>query len=135
MAELITPQLKDVVLRHFVENNQVNVTFQVWYGEPIQGIEFSTVEAFINQFQKLSLMSLVAPHAKGNYYLLNVEAHDFINRGGFYGQEILFQKSVEDLLVELKKVDSPLVDNKLDHMEKITTIIANITSFLAALRV
>jgi len=58
-----------------------------------------------------------------------LKPHDFYNRGGFYGQEDLFQKNVEKLLLEVERLE--IIDSSSKN--KFSDIRKNIDKYLSIL--
>ncbi|WP_298032095.1 hypothetical protein [uncultured Alistipes sp.] len=59
---------------------------------------------------------------------VSADAHDFYNRGGFAGQEMLLKANIEKLGLELDKLAKDLTPEHLASAEKIASIGAAIMS-------
>jgi len=127
MVQLITPELKDAVLDYIIENCPFGDPAEISRTVVIHGLNDKVLFALLKQFEQIGLVARYVFTSDNHIFYLQIKAHDFKQRGGFYGQEMLFQKSVEDLLFEIEKVKPSLTE----QAEKITTIISNITGFLA----
>jgi len=105
----ITPQVKDLVLTHLVDNNEVGALVEIKHGESIHGVTGDTLEAMIRQFEKLGLLRFDSGGSFTNssvIFWINLDAHDLLNEGGFYGRYQLFQANIEKLLTEVDKLDA-----------------------------
>lgn len=102
---LISPELKDVILRHLVEKYEVESIGSLRRNQAIANIDGNTLNGILTQFDSLGLIQLT--HTQDSFiFEVKMEAHDFIQRGGFYGYELLFKSNVEKLLIELEKLQA-----------------------------
>jgi hypothetical protein len=82
------------------------------------------------QFTRYGLIEVLSFNRRYLYVYVNIEADDCIGRGGFFGQEVLFQKSVEDLFTEIEEIKPSLGVN----VERLSTIAANLLTFYGLLK-
>lgn len=126
---IITPAIKDMLLNHFVDNNSIGQLIDLPRDQYLLGISGDELESITKQFIKLGLLKDWGSSRDSITISVNVESHDFIGRGGFYGQEILFQKNVEKIIWEIEKLESNVVNNK----PEIQTIKENIIQYMGLL--
>ena len=125
----ISPQAKDLVLTYLVDNNEVGALVEIKYDASIHGVTGDTLVAMIRQFEKLGLLRF---DSRGSFtnssviFWINLDAHDLLNEGGFYGRYQLFQANVEKLLTEVDKLDAK--DVKVGA--ELKTIRTNLKDFL-----
>lgn len=139
---LITPQTKDVILREILENRETG-ELAGWNTEnALCGVSGNLLGAVINQFVKLGLFGRPIDRngqaqVGGNgyvFFIVNVDAHDFLLRGGFYGQEELFKNTVERLLLQVEKLEAKDPEGDItikpirEKIEKYISILANLAS-------
>ena len=130
MVALITPEQKDAILSIFLENAGSKREVNVGY-EPFEHlVSYEQLEAIVLQFERLGFIEVYQLRETEIYAGIRPEADQFMQRGGFYGQEILFQQSVEILLSELEKA-KPLFAKQA---EKVVSAIGNVYSFLALVK-
>lgn len=114
---LITPQIKDLVLMYFVEKYEVGAIVDVKRDEEIHGFSDDSLDSFLRHFEKLGLFRFPKQgHATNSSFIfyINLEAHDLILEGGFYGKYQLFQANVEKIFTELDKIDDTVVKEGFD---------------------
>lgn len=115
MKKLISPKDKDNVLKFFV---QLGPVWQSRFFSPeiqVPGYDYEEVVLLLQQFEKLGLVDK-AVHTLGGFvdFRITLEAHDFIQRGGFSVQEMALQKNLDELLDHLLKFKTS--DCKTDTM-------------------
>ena len=131
---MITPELKDKILSTLCSWEEL------YPGEltPINTAEFlrkvevdsRTALSILDYFQHIGLIGeLNYRHSSPTFYVIvYTNAFDICNRGGFVVQEQLFQKEVEKLLLEIKRLKPALGDKA----EQITTIANNLAGIAGA---
>ncbi|WP_169720025.1 hypothetical protein [Dyadobacter alkalitolerans] len=131
---MITAEVKDLVLRYLVENFEVGDQRVITESHLIHGITGGQLLGIIEQFGRMKLVECDSQATLAASFLLvslNVDAHDFIQHGGFYGRYELFQKNVEKLLWEVEKlerVDGPQQQQVGDIRKKIGEYLGIIAS-------
>ena len=139
---LIAPQLKDIILKELVETHEVGSLSVINRTDSICGVEGDTLAEIINQFVRKGLFRYsIDRNGKTQsgtkdsiMFWINVDAHDFILRGGFYGQEDLFRSTVERLLLQVEKLEEKetkgetQIKNIRENIEKYLSIISNLGS-------
>ena len=137
---LIDPQLKDIILKELVETHEVGSLSVIKRTDNICGIGGDTLAEIINQFVRKGLFRYSIDRngktqsgtSDSIMFWINVDAHDFILRGGFYGQEDLFKSTVERLLLQVEKLEAKepegeiKIKNIRENIEKYLSIIANL---------
>ena len=119
---MITPELKDKVLKVFIESNAISFAFDRHELSRDLLIPIDVLDAIIKQFEKLKLVDATRCLGGTFHITLSAEAFDVFNRGGFVAQENTLQKEVEKLLLEIEHLKPTLGDKA----EKITTIANNL---------
>lgn len=112
----ITPQIKDLVLKHFVDNYEVGAIVDLRRETEIHGIAGHALESLIRYFERQGLLRFdkAGFTSSGWLFYVNIEAHDLIDlEGGFYGRFQLFQTNIEKLYLELDKLEPQ--DAKKSH--------------------
>lgn len=126
---LITPQLKDEILKYIVESNDLPIDIN--YDEFAQKLFVSPVilSLIIEQFTD---MNLIKPneYIGGCLVWITAKAHDFISHGGFVAQEELLRNNIEKLELEIKMLSKELEPKYLDRLEKIMSLGNNIVGAL-----
>lgn len=84
MSTLITPELKDVVLRYLIDKCEFGYALQVSYLTGIENIQGGALVAILDQFKRKGLISMKSSNQTALVHI-EMEAHDFIQQGGFYG--------------------------------------------------
>ncbi|WP_254562008.1 hypothetical protein [Dyadobacter diqingensis] len=126
---LITPAIKDTLLNHFVENYSLGQLIDLPRDQNLLGLSGGELASLTNQFVKMDLVKEWGSTRDSITISLNVESHDFIGRGGFYGQEILFQKNVEKIIWEIDRFEVSDVIKK----PEIQSIKENIIQYMGLL--
>ncbi|MFI3302769.1 MAG: hypothetical protein SNI18_06330 [Rikenellaceae bacterium] len=129
---MITPKIKDDVLRSFIQFGmrcETNVRkdcsdFNLTYEE---------YDALIRQFEELNLLNARRCLGGRTIIQLNVNAHDLINRGGFYAQEELLKANIEKLSLELQSLVKQLEPSLAKKAKEILSLGANILSATSVL--
>jgi hypothetical protein len=125
---IVTPVLKDNVLNCLCES----LSFEQFSQLDIEALlqetqtDFETLQAILNQFQRLGFISDLNMRYSALSFCLHLEASDFKNRGGFYAQEEVLKLNLEKLLLEIEN----LKPNFPDKLENFTSIASNIVSCL-----
>jgi len=129
---MITPELKDKILSALCSWEDLYPEEQT----PINTAEFlrkvevdsRTALSILNYFQRIGIIGeLNFRYSSPTFCLIvNTEAFDISNRGGFVVQEQLLQKEVEKLLLEIKRLKPTLGDKA----EQITTIANNLAGII-----
>ena len=135
MLPLITSKMQDDTLRWLCENvRPEEMTAFDW-----QGLLNST--GLDEETADLTLISLKDQGLIGNNYnferigpalLLKIEAHKFLQRGGFTVLDALNEANMQKLLYELETLKKQLQPDQLETFNKVTTIMASITTVIAA---
>lgn len=126
----ITPELKDRVLNELLDtSNGGQIMLETYERTMFLDLSDDILEMLLNYFATNKLINL---NGGIGFFMVQpcVEAHDLKNRGGFVGQEILFKQNIEKLLLEIES----LKQSAPDTFEKITSIVANLTTFLYTIK-
>ncbi|KAA6438834.1 hypothetical protein FEM33_15555 [Dyadobacter flavalbus] len=130
---LITPQLKDAFLQHIVSEYNVGQIIEWPREQNILGLDKYAIAEMINHFVRIKLFRYSIdrngkpqPGTKDSIiFFINMEAHDFIQEGGFYGKYQLLQKNIEKLLYEVEKLEHAGIKTEND----LQTIRKNIVEY------
>ena len=126
---LLTADVKDLVLRHLVENCNLGEGVGLIVDNAIGGISGDQLHAVLEQFGDLDLIDFDGYQSTDRSWVLirvKLTAHDFIHEGGFYGKYELFKNNVEKLLLEVEKLEG--TDANKD--KKFTNIKGKIAEYL-----
>lgn len=134
MNHLVTPELYDSLLNFLLKNvalGEVEDFESEQSPIPVpEGISNAMLTAILEFFRDSGFIGLHGYGSNVDSYLfgisISVKAIDYQRHGGFVGQEVLFKQNIEKLLLELED----LKPSSAEKAEKITTIVANIGSFL-----
>lgn len=127
--KLITPQIKDDVLRYLVSSYDLPIDIN--YDELAQELSVSSdmLGLIIEQFANMNLIK-TQEYIGGCLVWITVDAHDFIRHGGFVAQEEILKSNIEKLGLELDLLAKELEPKHLDRLEKISSLAANIVGVL-----
>lgn len=119
--KLITPQLKDEVLRYIVESDDLPTDID--YDEFAQKLSVSPdiLGLIIEQFADMNLIK-ANEYTGGCLVWITAKAHDFIGHGGFVAQEELLRNNIEKLELEIRMLSKELEPKYLDRFEKIMSL-------------
>lgn len=96
-------------------------------------IDFNTFNAVMIQFQRLGFIDDLNLRNTYLSFVLRIEAHDFVQKGGFAIQEEIFKANIEKLGFEIENLKKQLSPDKLDTLNKISAIASALFSGLALL--
>ena len=132
MVKLITPAIKDEILSFLVANYELNALYSRCDLKPLLKIvdSKSNIQAVFKQFERLGLISNGSVSSLCYSVSLNVEAHDFLGRGGFVAQEEILKANINRLGLELENLSKELEPEYAEKASKITTIAASIATVL-----
>ena len=111
---MITPEMKDYILRYIVENEDIRIM-----------IECTTMasEKILNQFELLNLCKI------NNYYgdtfdiTVQAEADDLMFRGGFVFQEEILKANLDKLAIELEYLSKETSGTTLNRVYTMLSIL------------
>ena len=129
---LITPAIKDSLLKYLVDNYSLGQIIDLPRDQTLLGLSGEELASLTNQFIKMDLVKEWGSTREAITISLNVESHDFIGRGGYYGQEILFQKNVEKIIWEIERFEAS-VNTKKPEVQSIKENIIQYMGLLANL--
>lgn len=130
---MITPILKDRVLNYLVQNAPVGQLVFAPTNEFLKATELEDIiklRAILQQFERLGLLERSGVGATSVEAIVNVDAHDFVLRGGFTAKEEHFEKSIEKLLYEIDHLKNQLTPSQLETANKISGIAQGIAAGL-----
>lgn len=121
---------KDSVLKVLCENFEPETMISASREEVLRtcGVDSSLFSSVLSYFQRNNLVSEVNYRhgAELFYVIVNIEAFDLYNRGGFTATEELLAKNIQKLLLEIENLKPSMPD----RISTITTIASNITTAL-----
>ena len=129
---MITPHLKDKLLKFLVENAPLE-KHQFWNRkEAMKDVEIddSYLQAMLYQFERLGLLESVGVGFHSLEFVAKAELHDFYLRGGFTVKEELLEKNIEKLMYEIDVLKNDLAPSQLDTANKIGSIAQGIGAAL-----
>ena len=133
---IITPILKDKVLNYLCTNFKAEQFVGFGTANTTESLEcdYDTFAAILNHFERLQFISQLNIRRDSVHLILQVEAHDFILRGGFTTKEELFENNIEKLLLEINNLKKQLTPDQLDTANKISGIASAILSGLSLIK-
>lgn len=133
MKTIITPSLKDDILKHFVTQG---MSFCTSFHEDCLNFDttFEVYEAIVKQFEEMNLLECNRMLGGNAFIHLTAYAHDFYNHGGFQAQEELLKANINKLGLELEKLSKDLEPKFADRANTLSAIAANIVTTLGLFR-
>lgn len=127
---MITPEIKDRILSDLVAFEDMRCATDIKTDCAKYEITRGQYSAIIDQLEKIGFIA--CSRCLGGYVEIYVsaDAHDFYNRGGFKGQEMLLKANIEKLGLELDKLAKDLAPDQLETAQKIASIGTAIMSAL-----
>ncbi len=131
----ITPAVKDKVLFHLRDNCPLEQMVYVPTKELLAETEtdFQTLRAVLYQFERFGFFKEVGVGRESTSIIMYIELHDFANKGGFAIQEEIFKANIEKLGFEIDNLRKQLSPDKLDTLNKISSIASALFGGLALL--
>lgn len=123
---LITPELKDRILKEFVETSGINLAVDIRDMAKDYNIDRDTMEIILDHFENLGFFEQTKMLGGIIRFRMLVPAFDFFAHGGFTAQEELLKKNLEKLILEIETL-KPSMPAKA---ETLTSIISNIATAL-----
>jgi hypothetical protein len=123
---LITPELKDRILKEFVKTTGVNLKTNIRDLAKKYEIDCGTMEIILDHFENLGFFKQRKMLGGTIHFRMLVPASDFFAHGGFTAQEELLKKNLERLILEIESL-RPSMPAKA---ETLTSIISNIATAL-----
>ncbi|KEQ31211.1 hypothetical protein N180_02890 [Pedobacter antarcticus 4BY] len=123
---IITPAIKDDILNRLVNNGLSGQTITSKTFE----YDYLIVQSILRQFSKRGLIN--SHDFSGLRYRVQVEldAHDFVNRGGFTFEEEVFRNNFTKLELELAKLEGELPKERFNNiMNLVSTISAAVSAY------
>lgn len=132
MVKLITPTIKDEILTFLVVNYDLNAVYPRCDLKPLLKIvdSKSHLQAIFKQFERLGLINNGTVSSLCYSVSINVEAHDFLGRGGFIAQEEILKANINKLGLELENLPKELEPKNAEKASLIAALAANITTAL-----
>ena len=124
--DLITPQLKDALLRELVSYNELKIFVQSELLAKKLSTSQDVVVELLNYFVRKNLCAITHDYIGGKFdIVLNTEAYDMVQRGGFVAQEEVLKQELEKLALEIQE----LQPKTSEQAQRITAIFSNIATF------
>ncbi len=120
----IIPSIKDKVLFHLRDNCPLEQMVFVPTKELLTDTEtdFDTLRAILYQFERFGFFKEVGVGRENISIIMYIELHDFANKGGFAIQEEIFKANLDKLEFEIDLLRKQLSPDKLDSLNKISSI-------------
>jgi len=96
-------------------------------------MDFDTFNAVMVQFQRFGFIEDLNLRRSAIHFILRTDAHDFAQKGGFAIQEEIFKANIEKLGFEIDNLRKQLAPDKLDTLNKISSIASALFGGLALL--
>lgn len=96
-------------------------------------LDFDTFNAVMTQFQRFGFVEDLNLRRSYLSFILRTDAHDFSQKGGFAIQDEILKANIEKLGFEIDNLKKQLGPDKLDTLNKISSIASALFSGLALL--
>ena len=123
---LVTPELKDKILKEFIDAGGVNLQLDIHETAKEYNIDYEVFEIILDDFENLGFFNQMKMLGGNIRISMKVPAFDFYSHGGFVGQEELLKKNIEKLLLEIESLKPSMPDK----ISTITSIAGNIATAL-----
>lgn len=123
---LVTPELKDKILKEFIDAGGVNLQLDIHETAKEYDIDYEVLEIILDDFENLGFFNQMKMLGGNIRISMKVPAFDFYSHGGFVGQEELLKKNIEKLLLEIESLKPSMPDK----ISTITSIAGNIATAL-----
>lgn len=133
---IITPAIKDIVLNYICETCELD-SIQTISSKDFSlktGLDFKILNPILSQFERNKLIEYLNPSEHQTDIVLVVEAHDYIQIGGFSAQELVFKSNLNKLSLEVENLKQNLEPKHLETANKISTITATLIAGLTLFR-
>lgn len=132
---MITSEIKDTVLFYICNQAIPEQVSSCTTPDLLKelNIDFNTFNAVMVQFQRFGFIEdLNLRHSYLSFILLT-DAHDFAQKGGFAIQHEIFKANIEKLGFEIDNLKKQIAPDKLDTLNKISSIAAALFGGIALL--
>ncbi len=123
---LVTPELKDKILKEFIDAGGVNLQLNIHETAKEYEIDYEVLEIILDDFENSGFFEQMKMLGGNIRISMKVPAFDFYSRGGFVGLEELLKKNIEKLLLEIESLKPSMPDK----ISTITSIAGNIATAL-----
>lgn len=120
---MITPKMKDYILRYIVENEDIRIMIDCTTMASELNTTSVSIEKILNQFERLNLCKI------NNYYgdtcdiTVQAEADDLMFRGGFVFQEEILKANLDKLAIELEYLSKETSGTTLNRVYTMLSIL------------
>lgn len=135
--DLITPTLKDAVLRYLCETHLPETAEELNTELLLSTLDipFHVFNAVSEQFKRLGLLGeSTFIRRSTSRIVLRIEATDALMRGGFVAQEDLLKSNINKLLFETENLRKELEPKHLETANRMAGIASAILAALALIR-
>ena len=132
---MITTAIKDKILLYLCEETTPEQVSSASTNDILRDLEtdFDTFNAVMAQFQRFGFVEDLNLRRSHLSFILRTDAHDFVQKGGFVIQDEIFKANIEKLGFEIDHLKKQLGPDKLDTLNKISSIASALFSGLALL--
>ena len=96
-------------------------------------LDFDTFNAIMVQFQRFGFIEDLNLRHSDIHFILRTDSNDFSQKGGFVIQEEIFKANLDKLEFEIDVLRKQLSPDKLDTVNKISSIVSALFGGLALL--
>lgn len=130
---MITPAIKDNVLKWLCLNLKPESLYTINMADLLKtaNIDFDTLNSVLSYFERIGLIAELNSRRVAIHLIVRVEANDFLLRGGFVGQEELLETNIKKLLLEIDNLKKQLGPDKLETVNKLSSIASAVFSGLS----
>jgi len=135
--KLILAEHKDAVLLWLCNNlpAERHFTFNPTEATAFLEIDFNDLAAILTQFERKGLLRELNISRYSISLTLNTDAHDHLNRFGFYAIEQIFHAQLEKLGIELDELKQDTTSEKqLEKINKMSSIIGTVIAGISLLK-
>lgn len=130
MITLITPQLKDAIIRDILSVGRMSVQCDMAETAKEQDTTPDIIESILDQFEEVGLISQCKLIGYKTNITVKAKLHDVFRNGGFTAQEEILKENINKLGLEIELLSKQLSPDLLDEANKIAGIGSAIMSAL-----
>lgn len=132
---IITSTVKDKILFYLCDQAIPEQVASGKTNETLKELEidFDTFNAVMVQFQRFGFIEDLNLRHSYLSFILRTDAHDFAQKGGFAIQDEVFKANLQKLELEIDNLKKQLGPDKLDTLNKISSIASALFGGLALL--
>jgi hypothetical protein len=133
MISIITPEIKDTVLKYLCTNATPEQIVSGKTADDLKelGLSYDTFLAVMTLFERIGLLAELELSKKEVSFILRTEAHDLYLKGGFTAKEELFENNLNRLLFVMDELKKQLGPDHQNTVNKLSAIAAQLLNGIA----